>query len=132
MAKNDIPAYQIIALANLDLEKHLEDHPLTIQGQRRVKWDVEESEYHYIAKGTLRIPIEIYFSKPDGDETPEVRRVIVDGKRRFDARLEELSEDEREELEREEGKKQTYGVDEDKLRAENFVHYKKNINGDNN
>lgn len=40
MANED---YQIIALANLQLEKHLTENPLTLEGAQRVKWDVEET-----------------------------------------------------------------------------------------
>lgn len=124
MDKNDIPAYRIIALANLDLEEHMTDHPLTISGPQRVKWDVEETDYHYIAKGTIRIPVEIYFSKPEGEEDPEIRRVIIAGKRKFDARLDELDEEEKAERS---PKKKNYGLDENKVHAETFVHYKKNL-----
>ena len=53
MANED---YQIIALANLQLEKHLTENPLTLEGAQRVKWDVEETEFHKIAKGTSQAP----------------------------------------------------------------------------
>lgn len=123
MAKNKIPAYRIIALANLDMDEHMNENPIVLKGGQRVRWEVEETDYHYIAKGVIRVPIEIYFSKPeDPDTDPEVRRVIVAGKREFDARLSEVEE--------EEGKpedKKTYGIDEDAARAESFVRYKKSM-----
>ncbi len=122
MAKKKIPDYSIIALANLDLEQHMTEKPLVIEGKQRVKWDVEEEEYHYVAKGTIHIPIEMYFSKPEEDEEPEIRRVIVAGKRKFDARLEELDEDELIDKQ-----PKDYGLDEQKVRSETFAQYKSNI-----
>ena len=125
MAENKIPAYRIIALANLDLEQHIDEKPLTITGRPHVRWEVEETPYHYIAKGVIRTPIEIWFGKTEGDEEPEVRRVIISGKRRFDARLGEIAEDA---PEADEGLKD-YGVDKDAARAESFNRYKKTISG---
>lgn len=123
MAKRSIPDYQIIALANLDLSEHMDENPMVLKGGQRIKWDVEETEFHYIAKGVIRIPVEIYFSKPeDPDTDPEVRRVIIAGKREFDARLEEIDEDDVKSQE-----KKTYGIDESAARAESFVRYKKSM-----
>lgn len=120
MAKRSIPDYQIIALANLDLSEHVDENPMVLKGGQRIKWDVEETPYHYIAKGVIRVPVEMYFSKPeDPDTEPEVRRVIVAGKREFDARLEEIDEEVEE--------KKTYGIDESAARAESFVRYKKSM-----
>lgn len=121
MAKNKIPAYRIIALANLDLEEHMTEKPLTISGRQRVKWDVEESEFHYIAKGTIRVPVEIYFNKPEEEDVdPEIRRVIISGKRVFDARLDEIDGEEA---------PKDYGIDAAKTEAELFSRLRGNLKG---
>ena len=121
MGKNKVPAYRIIALANLDLGKFMDKEPITLHGGQRVKWDVEETDYHYIAKGSIHIPVEMYFDKPeDPDVDPQVRRVIVSGKRVFDARLDEIEgEDDQE--------PNNYGIDEEAVRVESFVRYKSNM-----
>ena len=121
MANED---YQIIALANLQLEKHLTENPLTLEGAQRVKWDVEETEFHKIAKGTIRLPVEIYFTNPKDGEEPELRRVIIAGKRRFDARYDEVGKEQN-------GKSRSERIaalDETAARAESYTRYRTNMN----
>lgn len=128
MAKKEIPYYRIIALANLDLEEHMKENPKMLDSPGRVKWDVEETDYHYVAKGVIRIPVQIYFSKPENpEEDPEIRRVIVQGKREFDARLEELEDAEQFEDVNQQGGK--FGMDETKIEAENMSRYRKKLRG---
>lgn len=127
MAKKEIPYYRIIALANLDLEEHMKENPKMLDSPGRVKWDVEETDYHYVAKGVIRIPVQIYFSKPESpDQDPEIRRVIVQGKREYDARLEELENAEQFENEK---SGEDLGIDETKLQAQNMSQYRKNLRG---
>lgn len=129
MAKKEIPYYRIIALANLDLEEHLKENPKMLDSPGRVKWDVEETDYHYVAKGVIRIPVQIYFSKPDDpEEDPEIRRVIVQGKREFDARLEELDNAEQFE-DVNSAANGSHGMDETRVEAENVSRYRKKLRG---
>lgn len=130
MAKNKIPNYRIIALANLDLEEHLKENPRMLDSPGRVKWDVEETDYHYVAKGVIRIPVQIYFSKPEEEDVdPEIRRVIIHGKRVFDARLEEMEDAEQFESLENGSQTNKHGIDETKVQAENMSKYRKNLRG---
>lgn len=124
MAKDGIPAYRIAALANLELGKHLEENPHELSEVQSVEWDVSKTDYRYVAKGEIRVPVELYFSKPDdSEEEPEVRRIIINGKREFDARLDEVDDGEDKDV------PASYGVDEGAARAESFSRFKKGLSG---
>mgnify|MGYP003291113446 CR=1 FL=1 len=115
-----LPEYRVAALASLDLEEHMKDNPLVVDRPGHIEWMVTEDEDGYLtAQGAIRIPVNIVFAPPtqEGDD-PEIERVIVNGKRKFDRRVEE-----------EEVHDKNFGLDMKKAQAESVVRYRKNIKG---
>lgn len=91
MAHKDVPAFRVAAQANISLNDYLADEPLVLSETSGVDWDVSSTDYHYIAKGYVQVPVELWFSTAEDDESElELRRLIVAGKREYDARLEEV------------------------------------------
>lgn len=130
MPDTKIPNYRIVALANLDLEQYLKENPRTVDAPGEVEWEVEETDYHYVAKGSIEIPVELYFGKTEGqDGNPEVRRVIIEGKRVFDARLDEGEDPIGGSADESARSQLTHGVDETKVQAENMNRYRKDLRG---
>ena len=86
-----LPEYRVAALASLDLEEHMKDNPLVLDRPGHIEWMVTEDEDGYLtAHGAIRVPVNIVFA-PATEEgaDPEIERVIVNGKRKFDRRVEE-------------------------------------------
>ena len=106
-----LPEYRVAALASLDLEEHMKDNPLVLDRPGHIEWMVTEDEDGYLtAHGAIRVPVNI--------ADPEIERVIVNGKRKFDRRVEE-----------EELHDKNYGLDVKKAQSESFMRYRKNIKG---
>ena len=115
-----LPEYRVAALASLDLEEHMKDNPLVLDRPGHIEWMVTEDEDGYLtAQGAIRVPVNIVFA-PATEEgaDPEIERVIVNGKRKFDRRVEE-----------EEYHDKNYGLDVKKAQSESFMRYRKNIKG---
>ena len=115
-----LPEYRVAALASLDLEEHMKDNPLVLDRPGHIEWMVTEDEDGYLtAHGAIRVPVNIVFA-PATEEgaDPEIERVIVNGKRKFDRRVEE-----------EELHDKNYGLDVKKAQSESFMRYRKNIKG---
>lgn len=113
-----LPEYRVAALASLDLEEHLKEKPLSVERPGHIEWMVTEDEEGYLtAHGAIKIPVNIIFA-PAVEEgaDPEIERVIINGKRQFDRRVDE-----------EEVHDKNYGLDVKKAQAESFVRYRKNI-----
>lgn len=113
-----LPEYRVAALASLDLEEYLQENPITIDRPGHIEWMVTEDEEGYlVAQGAIRIPVNMIFAPPaEEGADPELERIIVNGKRKFDTRA-------KEEVKRD----KNFGVDVEKARAESFVRYRKNI-----
>lgn len=115
-----LPEYRVAALASLDLEEHMKDKPLIVDHPGHIEWMVTEDEDGYLtAHGAIRIPVNMVFAPSEVEgEDPEIERVIINGKRKFDKRApEEVVHD------------KNYGVDVKKAQAESFVRYRKNMEG---
>lgn len=114
-----LPEYRVAALASLDLEEHMQEKPLEVNRPGHIEWIVtEDDDGYYVARGVIRIPVEMYFAPdPEGGD-PEIERVVVNGKRQFDKRVGEEEEEET----------NYYGVDAQKARAQSFVRYRSNMN----
>ncbi|MEI3376816.1 MAG: hypothetical protein V8R08_03125 [Coriobacteriales bacterium] len=113
-----LPEYRVAALASLDLEEHMKDSPLVLDRPGHIEWMVTEDEDGYLtAHGAIRVPVNIVFAPPaEEGADPEIERVIVNGKRKFDRRVGE-----------EELHDKNYGLDVTKAQAETFVRYRKNM-----
>lgn len=111
-----LPEYRIAALASLDLEQHMKETPLQVERPGHVEWIVTEDEDgYYVARGAIRIPVEMYFVPNEGEEDPEIERVVVNGYRKFDKRVVEEEES------------NDYGINKDAARAQSFVRYRSNM-----
>lgn len=115
-----LPEYRVAALASLDLEEHMQETPLVIDGPGHIEWMVTEDEEGYLtAHGAIRIPVNMVFAPPaEEGADPAIERVIINGKRVFDARTPE-----------EEVHDENFGMDVRKAQAENFVRYRNNLKG---
>ena len=115
-----LPEYRVAALASLDLEEHMREKPFTVDRPGHIEWMVSEDEEGYlIAQGAIRIPVTLIFAPSEEEgEDPVIERVIVNGKRKFDARAKEEDKHDK-----------NFGVDVEKARAESFVRYRNNIDG---
>lgn len=113
-----LPEYRVAALASLDLEEHMQENPLCIDRPGHIEWMVTEDEEGYLtAHGAIRIPVNIVFAPPAAEgEDPEIERVIVNGKRKFDRRVQE-----------DEGHLENYGMDVEKAKADSFKRYRNNM-----
>lgn len=113
-----LPEYRVAALASIDLEEHMQETPLVIDRPGHIEWMVTEDEEGYLtAHGAIKIPVNMVFApatEPGAD--PTIERVIINGKRKFDARAKE-----------EEQRDKNFGMDVEKARAESFVRYRNNI-----
>lgn len=113
-----LPEYRVAALASLDLEEHMQETPLMIDRPGHIEWMVTEDEEGYLtAHGAIRIPVNMVFAPPaEEGADPMIERVIINGKRVFDARTPE-----------EEVHDENFGMDVRKAQAENFVRYRNNL-----
>lgn len=113
-----LPEYRVAALASLDLEEHMQEKPLEIDRPGHIEWMVTEDEEGYLtAHGAIKIPVNIVFAPPvEEGADPEIERVIINGKRKFDRRAPE-----------EELHDKNYGIDVEKARAESYTRYRKNL-----
>lgn len=113
-----LPEYRVAALASLDLEEYLQEKPITIDRPGHIEWMVTEDEEGYlIAQGAIRIPVDMIFAPPATEGAdPAIERIVINGKRKLDARTKE-----------EEKHDKNFGVDVEKARAESFVRFRKNI-----
>ena len=113
-----LPEYRVAALASLDLEEHMQEKPFEVNRPGHIEWIVTEDEDgYYVARGAIRIPVEMYFAPSEDGGDPEIERVVVNGRRQFDKRVVE-----------EEEETSNYGIDEQKARAQSFVRYRSNMN----
>lgn len=115
-----LPEYRVAALASLDLEEHMQENPLVIDRPGHIEWMVTEDEDGYLtAQGAIRIPVNMIFAPAEEEGAdPVIERVVVNGKRKFDARAKE--EDKRD---------KNFGIDVDQARVESFARYRSNIDG---
>ena len=113
MAKH--PSYRIAALATLDLDDHMEKSPVEITEPGDIKWKVTREGSYYVARGMIEIPVEMYFLDSPESNDPVIERVVVNGKRKYDAR--DVPEEE----------EPDYGIDKDVVQAQSFVRYKSNL-----
>ena len=114
-----LPEYRVAALASLDLEEHMQENPMEIDRPGHIEWMVTEDDDGYLtARGAIRIPVEIYFKPTDDGSDPELERVVINGKRRFDSRVEE---------EEESAAANNYGMDETSVLAQSHIRYRKSI-----
>ena len=95
------------------------DNPLIVERPGHIEWMVTEDEEGYLtAHGAIRIPVNIVFAPPAAEGLdPEIERVIVNGKRKFDKRVKE-----------EERHVENYGIDVDRARMESYTRYRSNMN----
>ncbi len=128
MAKQEqhkIPDYRVAAFASLDLKQHVSENVGNFQFEKCVQdidWKVGHEKGYYVAEGELRVPMKMYFTAQDDKEDALfVERVVCNGKRLFDARVDD-EEDEDD---------PNFGIDVDSARAESFVRYQSNIGGRN-
>ena len=113
-----LPEYRVAALASLDLEEHMKENPLEVARPGHIEWIVtEDDDGYYVARGAIRIPVEMYFAPKEDGSDPEIERVVVNGKRQFDMRIVEEEEVDTD-----------YGIDKTKARAQSFVRYHRNMN----
>lgn len=115
-----LPEYRVAALASLDLEEYLQEKPLSVDRPGHIEWMVTEDEEGYLTThGAIKIPVNIVFAPPaEEGADPVVERVIVNGKRVYDARTAD-----------EEVIDENFGMDVRKAQAENFVRYRNNLKG---
>ncbi len=113
-----LPEYRVAALASLDLEEHMKEKPLIVDRPGHIEWMVTEDEDGYlVAQGAIRIPVNMIFAPPaEEGADPTIERVVVNGKRKYDARAKE-----------EDTHDKNYGMDVEKARSESFMRYRKNI-----
>lgn len=113
-----LPEYRVAALASLDLEEHMQETPLVVDRPGHIEWMVTEDEEGYLtAHGAVRIPVNMVFAPPaEEGADPTIERVIINGKRVFDARTPD-----------EEVHDENFGMDVRKAQAENFVRYRNNL-----
>ena len=113
-----LPEYRVAALASLDLEEHMQEKPLVIDRPGHIEWMVTEDEDGYlVAQGAIRIPVNMIFAPPaEEGADPVIERVVVNGKRKFDARAK-----------KEDAHDKNYGIDVEKARVESFARYRSNI-----
>ena len=113
-----LPEYRVAALASLDLEEYMQDNPLVIDRPGHIEWMVTEDEEGYlIAQGAIRVPVNMIFAPPAQEGAdPAIERIVINGKRKYDARAKE-----------EEKRDKNFGVDVEKARAESFVRFRRNI-----
>ena len=128
MAKQEehkIPDYRVAAFASLDLKQHVSANMENFhfeKGVQDIDWKVKHEKGYYVAEGELRVPFKMYFTAQDDKEDALfVERVVCNGKRLFDARVDD-EEDEDD---------PNFGIDMDSARAESFVRYQSNIGGRN-
>lgn len=113
-----LPEYRVAALASLDLEEYMKEKPLVIDRPGHIEWMVTEDEEGYLmAQGAIRIPVNLVFAPPAQEGAdPIVERIIVNGKRKYDARAKEEDKHDK-----------NFGMDVEKARTESFMRYRKNI-----
>jgi hypothetical protein len=117
-AAQRLPEYRVAALASLDLEQHMKEKPLAVDRPGHIEWMVTEDEDGYlVAQGAIRIPVNMIFApaQEEGGD-PTIERVIINGKRKFDARAKEEDKHDK-----------NFGIDVEKARAESFVRYRNDI-----
>lgn len=96
----------------------MQEKPFEVNRPGHIEWIVTEDEDgYYVARGAIRIPVEMYFTPAEDGGDPEIERVVVNGRRQFDKRVVE-----------EEEETNNYGIDEQKARAQSFVRYRSNMN----
>ncbi len=115
-----LPEYRVAALASLDLEEYLQENPMSVDRPGHIEWMVTEDEEGYlVAQGAIRIPVNLIFAPPAAEGAdPAIERIIINGKRKLDARAKEVVEYDK-----------NFGVDVEKAQAESFVRFRKNIDG---
>ena len=112
-----LPEYRVAALASFDLEEHLKENPLTVDRPGHIEWMVnEDDEGRLVARGAIRIPVELYFIPEEDGENAEVERVVINGKRQFDTRVEEEEEEDN-----------TFGIDMTRARTQSFNVYRNSM-----
>lgn len=113
-----LPEYRVAALASLDLEEHMKDNPMVVSSPGHIEWMVTEDEEGYLtAHGAIKIPVNIVFAPPaEEGADPEIERVIVDGKRKFDRRAPEEKQHD-----------PNYGIDVERARVESYNRYRSNM-----
>ena len=89
-AKNVTPEYRVAACATVDLRENMEEDPLEIITPDNITWEVEKlDDGEYVAKGNLAVPIEMKFDLEPETGRLVKQKVVIDGKKRFDAREQE-------------------------------------------
>lgn len=115
-----LPEYRVAAIAQLDLEKHMKETPLAVDRPGHIEWIVtEDDDGNHVAQGVIRVPVTMVFAPAEKEgEDPIIQRVIVNGKRKYDARVKE-----------EEWHDSNYGIDVKKAEVDSVLRYRKNIKG---
>ena len=118
------PEYRVSAYASIYLKEYLRENPYVIDYPRDIEWEVTRSGDYYVATGDIKTTVKIHFLSDETGEHLTEERVSVNGKRVYDARLDE-PDIAGAEAEAESG--DSVESEENRIRSEMFARYRRNI-----